>query len=120
MVLSGGLSNTSVSDLLDFLTSEEGHQARPRAKPKAGWSDGRRKFGEVSGAVVAVLTAADGEMPVKAIHAGVEGLLNGNVSRYSVSDFLLVRSKGPKPLFLRTRHGHYRLLDYGPSPEVTT
>jgi hypothetical protein len=110
MVLSGVLSNPDFQDLINSLTGENLRQTS-RSKPKRtpAWGDGRRKFGEVSGAIVAVLAAADAELPVKAIHAGVEGLLNGNVFRYSVSDFLLVRSKGPEPLFLRTRFGHYRL-----------
>ena len=47
-------------------------------------------------------------MRVKAIHAEVERLLGGSVSRYSVSDYLLTRSKRARPLFVRTRHGHYR------------
>jgi len=54
------------------------------------------------------MTEADGEMSVRAIRAAVEKLL-GPVSRFSVSDYLLVRSKGTKPLFQRTRYGHYRL-----------
>jgi len=49
-------------------------------------------------------------MKVKAIPAEVERLLGGRVSPYSVSDYLLTHSKGPRPLFERTRHGHYRLL----------
>jgi hypothetical protein len=49
-------------------------------------------------------------MRVKAIHAEVERLLGGSVSRYSVSDYLRTRSKGARPLFVRPRHGHYRLL----------
>lgn len=49
-------------------------------------------------------------MRVKAIHAEVQHVLGGSVSRYSVSDYLLTRSKGPRPLFVRTRHGHYRLV----------
>jgi hypothetical protein len=49
-------------------------------------------------------------MKVKAIRDEVERLLGGKVSRHSVSDYLLTRSKGPRPLLERTRHGHYRLL----------
>jgi hypothetical protein len=47
---------------------------------------------------------------VQDIRAAVEESLGGSVSRFSVSDFLLTRSKGSKPLFERTRHGRYRLL----------
>ncbi len=49
-------------------------------------------------------------MSVKAIRAEVEALLGGSVSRFSVSDYLITHSKGTRPLFIRTRHGHYRLL----------
>jgi hypothetical protein len=49
-------------------------------------------------------------MCVKAIRAEVEQLLGGSVSRFSVVDYLMRRSKGRRPLFERTRHGHYRLL----------
>jgi hypothetical protein len=59
---------------------------------------------------VAVLTEADSDMRVKAIHEAVERNLDGSVSRHSVTDYLVKRSKGPKPLFERTRYGHYRLL----------
>jgi hypothetical protein len=37
-------------------------------------------------------------------------VLGGSVSFQSVADYLIKRSKGPKPLFVRTRYGHYRLL----------
>ncbi len=57
-----------------------------------------------------VLAQTDSEMRLKDIHAAVERLLNGDVSFQSVADYLITRSKGPKPLFVRTRYGHYRLL----------
>ena len=110
MVLSGGLSNHSFADILQCLTRDTSDQRRhSSSSAPAGWPDGRRKFGTVCGAVVSVLAQADSEMRVKAIHAEVERLLGGSVSRYSVSDYLLTRSKGARPLFVRTRHGHYRL-----------
>jgi hypothetical protein len=111
MGLSGGLSNHSVADLLQCLTAEAPDQT-PRQPdiPPTGWSDGRRKFGTVSGAIVAVLTRADSEMRMKTIHAEVEQVLGGRVSFQSVADYLIKRSKGPRPLFERTRYGHYRLL----------
>jgi hypothetical protein len=49
-------------------------------------------------------------MRVEDIRTAVEQQLGGLVSRFSVSDFLLTRSEGKKPLFERTRYGHYRLL----------
>ena len=47
---------------------------------------------------------------MKVIHAEVEVLLCGEVSFQSVADFRIKNSKGPKPLFVRTRHGQYQLL----------
>jgi hypothetical protein len=49
-------------------------------------------------------------MRLREIHADVERLLGGKVSFQSVADYLVPRSKGPKPLFVRTRYDHYRLL----------
>jgi hypothetical protein len=63
----------------------------------------------VAAAVLDVLSTADSEMRVKDIHENVEPLL-GSVSRYSVADYLRTRAHGPKPLFVRTRYGHYRRL----------
>ena len=111
MVLSGGLSNHSFTDLLQCLTADGSNQEpRQRDAESAGWADGRRKFGTVSGAIIAVLTEADSEMRMKTIHAEVERALGGSVSFQSVADYLIKRSKGPKPHFVRTRYGHYRLL----------
>ena len=108
MVLSGGLSNLDTT-LIQSLTSDDQRKVRrSRARAHGGWSDGRRRFGTVSGAIVAVLAGA-GEMRVRAMRGEVELLLGGSVSRHSVSDYLLTRSKGPRPLFERTRRGHYRL-----------
>ena len=114
MVLSGGLSNHDLQGLLQFLTGEESRQVRRRAKPKTSWSDGRRQFGTVSGAIKTVLGHAETEMRMKDIHAEVERFLGGEVSFQSVADFLIKNSKGPKPLFEKPRYGHYRLLRFKP------
>ena len=58
----------------------------PKPKNVPGGPDGRRRFGTVGAAVFAVLSATGEEMRVKAIHAEVERLLGGRVSRYSVSE----------------------------------
>jgi hypothetical protein len=111
--LRGQFSNLSrpVSDLLsNSLTSLDEDQGLEEVRTTSGWPDGRRKFGTVGSAIVDVLSDAGGELSVKAIRIDVERALGGRVSRFSVADYLLVRSKGAKPLFERTRHGHYRLL----------
>ena len=110
MVLSGGLSNHDFQTIIHSLTTGEGRQASRGAKTNAGWPDGRRKFGTVSGAIKTALTRSDREMRMKDIHAEVERLLGGAVSFQSVADFLIKNSKGPKPLFEKPRYGHYRLL----------
>lgn len=102
VVLRGGLSNhpNSLQDLLQCLIGPESDQGRRRRpRKRSGWPDGRRRFGTVSGAVLKVLERNGGEMSTKAIREEVEALLGGNVSRFTVSDFLLARSKGAKPLF---------------------
>lgn len=114
VVLSGGLSNHDLQGLLNSLTGEESGQVRHRAQPRAGWPDGRRQFGEVSGAIKTVLAEADAEMRMKDVHAEVERLLGGEVSFQSVADFLTKNSKGQKPLFERPRYGHYRLARFEP------
>ncbi len=57
-------------------------------------------------------------MRLKDIHVGVERLLGGSVSLHSVVDYLYKRSKGPRPLFVRTRRGHYLLLRRDDLPPV--
>src|SRR5436190_17471308 len=107
LVLRGRLSNPDFKDLLQSLTSRKPRKvAASRQKTAPGRTDGRRKFGIVSAAIVSVLAQTDAEMRLKTIHAEVERLLDGRVSFYSVADYLHTRSKGPKPLFIRPRRGH--------------
>ena len=111
VVLSGGLSNSAFGDLVHFLESREARKGPLRRKtPQAGWPDGGRKFGTVRDAIVTVMARAGGEMRVRDIHLEVQKELRGQVSRFSVADYLRVRSQPPKPVFARTRHGHYTLL----------
>lgn len=110
MGLSGGLSNHPVQDLLQCLTGDFYGQGRtPRAEPSAGWPDGRRAFGTVGDSIVSVLARAGSEMRIRAIHEEVETVLEGSVSFQSVADYLRRRSSGRRPLFVRTRYGHYQL-----------
>jgi hypothetical protein len=110
--LRGQFSNLSgsLSDLLSHsLTGLPGDQEQTEVTTTSGWSDGRRKFATVSEAIVRVLNEAGGELRLRDIQQRVESLLDGPVSRFSVADYLGVRSKGTRPLFERTRKGHYRL-----------
>ena len=109
MALSGGLSNTSIQGLLQCLTEHPQDQApRPR-RLRAGWSDGRREFGTVDDAVVAVLNARGTEMRARDIHTAVEELLGERVSRYSVADSLRRKSRGRRQLFVRAGYSVYAL-----------
>jgi hypothetical protein len=63
---------------------------------KAGWADGRRKYGEASVTIKAVLTQNGDVMRMRDIHAAVEHL-GGEVSFQSVADYLVKNSRGPRP-----------------------
>jgi hypothetical protein len=65
----------------------------------------------VGEAIVAALTEAGGEMRLRDIHAAVGKRIEGSVSLFSVADFLLRRSKGPKALFVHTAYGQHRLVE---------
>jgi hypothetical protein len=113
MVLRGLFSNL-LSDTLQSLTRDDLDQVPTEeagdVTPHAGWSDARRKFGTVSGAIIRVLSEAGSEMRLKDIHLEVDRMLGGGVSVHSVTDYICKRSKPPGPLFERTRRGYYRLL----------
>ena len=55
------------------------------------------------------MAEATGELAMREVHAAVEHRLDRSVSFQTVSDYLLLRSKGEKQLFERTRYGHYRI-----------
>ncbi|HET7648155.1 MAG TPA: hypothetical protein VFK17_06255 [Gaiellaceae bacterium] len=49
-------------------------------------------------------------MAIREVQTAVEVRLGRPVSFQTVSDYLIRRSKGEKPLFARTRYGHYRAI----------
>lgn len=108
MGASGGLSNHDLPALLHSLSGGQTRTAS-RAAVSGGYPDGRRAFGTVGAAVVEVLSTG-AAMKASEIHAAVCALLDGQVSRHSVGDFLRVRAVGRRPLFSRVRHGYYVLL----------
>jgi len=110
VVLSGGLSNLNRGHIQSLIDRKGWKARRRKTTSHGGWPDGRRRQGSVAGAIIDVLERERFEMSVRAIREQVEQLLGGPVSRHSVGDYLLTRSKGPRPLFERTRYGHYRLL----------
>lgn len=108
VALSDTYSRSAIEGLLQCLTERRTDQERRRDRnPRLGWSDGRERFGTVSGAVRAVLAEATGELAIREVQAAVEGRLGRPVSFQTVSDYLMRRSKGERPLFERTRYGHY-------------
>jgi hypothetical protein len=72
--------------------------------------DGRRVFGQVSEAVVRVLSTEPAGLRVRDVHARVELLLGEAVSWGSVKSTLSRLSKGPNPRFVCIDRGRYRPL----------
>ncbi len=113
MALSGGLSNTSIQDLLQCLTEQRSDQA-PRRRKRAGWSDGRREFGSVGDAVLTVLMKAGRDLTAHEIRLEAERLLGSPVSRHSVAYQLQKRSKGREPSVIQTGGRYYRCHSQAP------
>lgn len=107
MGASGGLSNHDLPALLRLLTEGPARKARLAAE-RGGWSDGRKSFGTVSGAVLLVLTAASGEMRAREIHRAAESLLGCAISRHTVSDFLVSEAGREGGRVERVRFAYYR------------
>jgi hypothetical protein len=109
MVLVGSLSNPDLQDLFQSLTTQRRRKQRKRQPEQNGPKpDGRRRFGNVSGAVVQVLTDAQSDLRVKEIWREVERLLEEPVSRHSVKSYLH-RGTYDLKIFERVRHGRYRM-----------
>ena len=110
MGLTGRLSNQDLGALFERLTTRDWKQATRRHSSAGGVaSDGRRKFGTVREAIVAVLEQAVCELRVRDIHEVVEKLLGESVSSSSVKDYLRKGCRRRTPLFeYRGRRG-YRL-----------
>jgi hypothetical protein len=110
MVLTGRLSNHDLAALLQRLTAHDWRQADPPQRARSGIApDGRRKFGTVRDAIVAVLEQAGCELRVRDIHVGVEKLLGSPVSSSSVKDYLRRDCRRRTPLFEYCGKSGYRL-----------
>lgn len=110
MDLTGRLSNHETTALFQSLTARNWRQAPPRRRHTGGVApDGRRKFGAVRDAIVAVLREADGELRVREIHARVEAHLGEAVSRGSVKAYMRVGCQRKTPLFECLGARGYRL-----------
>ena len=112
MDLVGRLSNHDLTGLLQGLTARDWRQAAPRDRPASGIApDGRRRFGAVRDAIVAVLGEAGVELRVRDIHARVEAHLGETVSRGSVKAYMRLGCKRKRPLFEYLGHRGYRLAE---------
>jgi hypothetical protein len=110
MVLVGALSNPDLQDLFQSLTSQPRRKQPETATAGYGpASDGRRKFGSVSGAIVHVLREAQSDLRLREINAEVEQLLGEPVSRQSIKGCLHRGSQAANPQFERISRGRYRL-----------
>jgi len=107
----GVLSNRELTTLFQVLTARDWKQAGRRSTKNApGSPDGRRSFGTVSAAIIAVLKGVDSDLRVRDIHQEVERLLDGPVSRSSIKNYLHKRSRSQRPLFETLGRGRYRLI----------
>jgi hypothetical protein len=111
MDLVGRLSNPELTTSIQHLTACDWKQAkRPPASAVGVAPDGRRKFGTVRDAIVAVLEQARCELRVRDIHEQVEKLLGGPVARSSVKDYLRKGCRRRTPLFEYHGSRGYRLV----------
>ena len=81
---------------------------------RGGWPDGRREFGVVATAIMQVPGGARCELRARDIHARTEAMLGSQVSRHTVSDFLITYSGRTDGCVERVRHGHYRIRGNAP------
>ncbi len=100
----------SFGDLIQRLTVRDWHQAQRVRKGALGWSDGRRKFGTVSGAIVQVLVDANSDLRVRDIRAAVEILLGEEGSPSSIKSYLNKGCVRDQPVFERLGWGRYRVI----------
>jgi hypothetical protein len=112
MDLVGSLSNPDQATLFQSLMARDWKQAGRRHPSASGAApDGRRKFGTVRDAIVAVLEQAGCELRVRDIHEGVEKLLGEHVSSSSVKDYLRKSCRRKAPLFEYRGKRGYRLAE---------
>jgi hypothetical protein len=114
MDLTGQLSNPPepLARLLSILSRPTEKTKRRSTKPKrTGYIEGRRRFGSVGKAVLAVLADADRELTAHEIRLGAEKQLGGPVSPHSITYQLQTRSKGPGPTVIQRGRKYYRLAE---------
>lgn len=114
MDLTGQLSNPPepLARLLSILSRPTPRAKRRSTKAKrSGYVEGRRRFGAVGKAVLAVLVAADRALTAHEIRLETEKLLGGPVSRHSIAYQLQRGSEGSKSTITQTGGRYYRLAE---------
>lgn len=109
MGLSGGLSNTGLSETLAEIAESMRQGRRVERPPLVGYSDGRREFGTVSATIRRVMEEDGGELSPAEVALRCEAILGGRVSRFTVGDHLLKHSGGRDGIYERLGRGVYRL-----------
>lgn len=112
MDLTGQLSNPPepLARLLSILSGPTPRAKKRSTKPKRnGYVEGRRRFGSIGKAVLAVLAVADRELTVHEIRLEAEQVLGGPISRHAIAYQLQTRSKAPEPIIVQTRGRYYRM-----------
>ena len=117
MDLVGSLSNHETAVLFQSLTVRKRKQAPARADRGGVAPDGRRKFGAIRDAIVAVLREAGGELRVREIHERVEAHIGEPVSRGSAKAYMRVGCQRRLPLFEYLGDHGYRLSAWPRSDE---
>ena len=117
MDLVGSLSSHETAVLFQSLTVRKWKQAPARAHRGGVAPDGRRKFGALRDAIVAVLREAGGELRVREIHERVEAHIGEPVSRGSVKAYMRVGCQRRLPLFEYLGDHGYRLSAWPRSDE---
>jgi hypothetical protein len=108
--LSGGLSNTRLSDNLHQIIRDLRHkEKRLEATPLLGFSDGRREFGTVAAAIRKVMADAETALSPAAVARRCEEIVGGRVSRFTVGDHPLKHSKTESGIYERLGRGLYRM-----------
>ncbi len=106
------LSHLEFTETLQRLAARDWRrEPRPRGK-SLQTERTRRRFAQVSDAIMQVLAEARGELRMVEVHRAVEELLGAPVSRSSVKNYLADGAKRPRPQrrIERVSRGRYRLM----------
>lgn len=109
MPLLGALSNKETIEALARLNQLRKRLLRECADSPPSSSPRPPRFGDIPRAITRVLADATEPMQVADIHRAIEHKLGRPINLRSVKSCLFKEAKRPKPRFLRTTDGYYRL-----------